>query len=76
MFRYCYRLAGFGENDDKNPGPCGFAGVARDRVKLARRFVESLPLGQRSLRTVIELDRVGAFEHIAKDVMPGMTVGW
>jgi hypothetical protein len=60
MFRYRYRLAGFRENDDKNLGRCGFAGVARDRVKLARHFVESFPLGQRSLGTVIELDRVGA----------------
>src|SRR6476659_766742 len=76
MFRYRNRLPGFRENDDKNLGRRGFAGVARDRVKLARRFVESLPLGQRSLGTVIELDRVAAFEHIAKDMMPGMTVGW
>src|SRR5215469_17190196 len=44
----------------------GIAGVARYGVKLVGRLIEGVAFGQHPFGTIVELDPVGAFQHIAE----------
>jgi hypothetical protein len=69
LFRHRDRLAALGNNERENFGGLGLAGVGGDRVQLAGRLVERVAFRQCGFGSVVELDPIAAFQHVAENDM-------
>src|SRR5258707_15638570 len=74
LFRYRQRLANLVDDHDQNLGGFGIARIAGHRMELARRLIEGLALHQDGLGSAVDLDLVGALQHVAEIMRARMTM--